>query len=85
MPKNDYVHAIYVVGIILFFAPMVHSLLFNFFMSGAPDYRAWTQGSFYTMALFQTTAFMMLLYVAYKRFIEGYKDGRKDDQAKSPE
>jgi len=84
MPEKDYIHAIYVMAIILFFAPMAHSLLFSIFMSGAPDYKAWTQGAFYIMALFQTTAFFMLIYVAYKRFTAGYKEGR-NRPAKSPE
>ncbi len=83
MPEKDYVHAIFVIAVILLFAPFVASILFNFAVSGMPNRQELAQGSFYTSVLFQTTAFMMLIYVAYKRFIEGYKDGR-NRSSKSP-
>ncbi len=77
MPEKDYIHTIYVMAIILFFAPWVNALLFNFVMSGAPDYTSMIQGEFYTNGLFQITAIIMILYVTYKRFIEGWKSGRE--------
>jgi|AGTN01.1.fsa_nt_gi hypothetical protein len=84
MPEKDYVHAIYVIAVILLFAPFVASILFNFAVGGMPNKQELTAGSYFTAVLFQTTAFMMLIYVAYKRFIEGYKDGRSQS-IKSPE
>ncbi len=77
MPEKDYVHTIYIMAIILFFAPWITALLFYVVMSGSPNYAPMAQGEFYANGLFQTTAIIMILYVTYKRFIEGWRSGRE--------
>ncbi len=76
MPEKDYLHAIYIVGIILFFAPIVTALLLLIFMRHSPTFAAWNESEFYLSAVFQTSAALMILYVAYKRFQEGYREGQ---------
>lgn len=76
MSDKDYVHTIYIIGIILFFAPWINGIIFYLAMSGAPNYAYLSQGEFYTNGLFQMTGIIMILYVAYKRFVEGWKSGR---------
>jgi hypothetical protein len=77
MPEKDYVHTIYIIGLILFVAPWINGFLFSIAMSGAPNYAYLSQGEFYTNGLFQMTAIIMILYVAYKRFMEGWLAGKK--------
>ncbi len=77
MPEKDYVHTIYVIGIILFVAPWINGFLFNITMSGAPNYAYLSQGEFYTNGLFEMTGVAMILYVSYKRFVEGWISGKK--------
>jgi len=76
MPEKDYVHAIYIVGVILFFMPWINGLIFYFAMSGSPNYSSLTRGEFYTNGIFEMTGIIMILYVAYKRFFEGWKIGK---------
>jgi hypothetical protein len=79
MPEKDYVHAIYVTGIIFILAPIVQGLLFYLVqLDRNPAYASMSAGTFYASALFQTAGIMMILYVAYKRFVEGWKSTKTD-------
>ncbi len=78
MTEKDYVHAIYIVGIILIFAPIVMGALFlisHFDTSSTAADRS------YAVNLSMTAGFMMIFYVAYKRFVEGWKSGRAKSDA----
>jgi hypothetical protein len=79
MPKNDYVHAIYVIGIILILAPAVQGLLFYIFqLDKSPTYASMVAGQFYAVALLETAGLIMIIYVAYKRFMEGWRSVKID-------
>jgi hypothetical protein len=52
-------------------------------MSGMPNKETLTQGEFYTIFLLQIAATIIFLYVGYKRFREGFKEGRKSESEKS--
>jgi hypothetical protein len=80
MPEKDYVHAIYIIGIILVLAPIVQGLIFYLFQfDKSPMYASMSTGTFYASSLFQTAGIMMILYVAYKRFVEGWKSVKIDN------
>ena len=76
-PEKDYVHAIYVMAIIIYLSWWVNGIFFYIVFHGASNYAYLSEGAFYIGGLVQTTAIIMILYVAYKRFIEGWKEGRE--------
>ncbi len=72
MPEKDYVHAVYVVGVILIFAPIVQGIISILAQQyGGPANYDVSAG--HIAGLFGTAGFMMILYVAYKRFFEGLR------------
>lgn len=77
-PEKDYVHTIYILAIIFYLSWWVNAILFSIVFHGAPNYSYWSEGEFYVGSLVQTTVIIMILYVAYKRFIEGWKEGREN-------
>ena len=77
MPEKDYVHTIYIIAIIIYLSWWINGILFYIVFHGAPNYESLSAEAFYVGSLVNTTAIIMILYVAYKRFMGGWKEGHE--------